>query len=105
MATRPTILKERPYSETRSKKDLKTLLDIVEPKLMVNRSIRSFLANYNVRQWQQVIKYLLVYGTATLQEKHGSQILTVEELKELSRTAQARVVFSKGIPLIFIDFG
>ena len=65
----PNILRQRPYSERQSKKDLKTLLDIVEPKLMVNRSIRSFLGNYNVRQWQQVIKYLLVYGTATLQEK------------------------------------
>ena len=67
--TTPNILKQRHYSESKSKKDLKTLLDIVEPKLMVNRSIRSFLSNYNVRQWQQVIKYLLVYGTATLQEK------------------------------------
>jgi len=67
--TTPNILKQRQYSESKSKKDLKTLLDIVEPKLMVNRSIRSFLSNYNVRQWQQVIKYLLVYGTATLQEK------------------------------------
>ena len=64
-----SIPKERTFSEAKSKKDLKTLLDIVEPKLMVNRSIRSFLANYNVRQWQQVIKYLLVFGTATLQEK------------------------------------
>ncbi|QDZ21682.1 hypothetical protein HOP50_06g42250 [Chloropicon primus] len=98
--TMPNVLKQRQFSESKSKKDLKTLLDIVEPKLMVNRSIRSFLSNYNVRQWQQVIKYLLVYGTATLQEKHGNQILAVEELKELSRTAQARVVFNKGIPAL-----
>ena len=32
--------------------------------------------------------------------QHGNQILTVEELKELSRTAQARVVFNKGIPAL-----
>ena len=41
--TTPNILKQRQYSESKSKKDLKTLLDIVEPKLTVNRSIRSFL--------------------------------------------------------------
>ena len=43
---------------------------------------------------------MLVYGTATLQQQHGNQILTVEELKELSRTAQARVVFNNGIPAL-----
>lgn len=37
--TTPSVLKERQYSDRKSKRDLKTLLDIVEPKLMVNRYV------------------------------------------------------------------
>ena len=32
-----------------SPRDLKTLLEVVEPKLLANRSIRAFLSSYNVR--------------------------------------------------------
>lgn len=72
--------------------------EAISPHLLRNKAIRTYLTQYSIAAWPEVVKLTMLHGVLTLQKQYPGEILPLERLRGVLTSGQSAVAVESALP-------
>ena len=72
--------------------------EAVSPHLLRNKAVRSYLNQFNGKDWPEAIKLTLLHGILALHKQYPGQVFSVERLRGIVGAGQSSATIESALP-------